>query len=128
MNRIDEQHGPYQRPTGRVEHRFGRIDLLPAGALQRSNTQSSQDAGQNEKDAHRSHHPHQIVHPRAKTEDTQILLGFVRTFFDHVANIEDECDYKDDRVEQRHEEAEASVQWIQVEFRTSKMIEKNLQQ
>ena len=128
MNRIDEQHGPHQRPMGRVEHRFGRINLLSAGALQRSNTQSSQDAGQNEIDAHRSHHPHQIVHPRAKTKDSQILLGFVRTFFDHIANIEDECHHIDDRVEEWHEEAEACMQWIQVEFRTSEMIEKNLQQ
>ena len=143
MNRIDEQHGPHQRPVRRVEHGFGHINLLSAGALQRSHTQSSQDAGQNEEDAHRSHYPHQIVHPRAKTKDAQIFLpiehgtyridvsifaylGFVRTLFHHVANIEDECQNVDDRIEQWHEETEASVQWIQVEFGASEMIEKDL--
>ena len=128
MNRIDEQHGPYQRPMGRVEHGPLHFNGLSIGRFPSEDTQGSQDAGQNEKDAHRSHYPHQIVHPRAKTEDTQILLGFVRTFFDHVANIEDECHHIDDRIEQWHEEAEAGVKWIQEEFRTSEMIEKDLQQ
>jgi hypothetical protein len=143
MNRIDEQHGPHQRPTGRIEHGPLHFNRLSIGRFPSEDTQGSQDAGENEKDAHRSHYPHQIVHPRAKTEDAQIFLrmrhviyhidgsifsylGFVRTFFHHVANIEDECHHIDDRIEQGHKETEASVQWIQEEFRASEMIEKDL--